>query len=700
MPSEVIRYGERKPFSYVHGTLRGDRWRGSQFLHADPYGSAPVHQVHQHSSLINSGQNYYNGLQQQQQQQQQGSQSPYYVVHSTAFGTISRDMGSRLNLDSIGLANSMHNVAAAGNHMIDVWKTDQYEKISGHTLNGVQFLENFLAFIKERSAIENEYADKLRKMARKYQPKKARQGLVEEDDTNFTTHLAFNAMLNEIADLAGQHEVISEVLVQNIAKEIASLVRELKDERKRLLAEGSKLQQNLQSCVQQMEKCQRSYIKAHRDAEKMQEKYERAENDMHLSRAEINVARLSSISKNQFCEESKAEYASQLQKTNELQRMHFNEYMPRVFSDLQQMDERRITCIQNFMKEVAQAQLKVNPIVLKCLNEIIAAADKIDPVKDSEMVVDKYKSGFFPPDDFPFETLSEEKTNGASLNYSSGGPHHKKETQRGTISSKIKKRTLLSTIFGPSNKNNLEDAKDETWSDLPPNQRRKKIQKRLNDIRDELAHETNQKDGLRRMRETYEGNSALGDPASLDAESDRCTKRIDSLHQQAQRYQSLLNEIESSTPDAVKRHSGHARGNSIISAEDTGSLSRSNSDESNIHNNSGGGGNYTGSSNGDHGAFNSESGVGSGSLRDIDDPDFDAPCNDGENEPLPPLGTAIALYTFQAENEGAISMNEQDEMYIVELDQGDGWTRVRMRNGNDEGFVPSSYLDITMYNTC
>lgn len=61
----------------------------------------------------------------------------------------------------------------------------------------------------------------------------------------------------------------------------------------------------------------------------------------------------------------------------------------------------------------------------------------------------------------------------------------------------------------------------------------------------------------------------------------------------------------------------------------------------------GGGGNYTGSSNGDHGAFNSESGVGSGSLRDIDDPDFDAPCNDGENEPLPPLGTAIALYTFQ-----------------------------------------------------
>ncbi|OQR69187.1 formin-binding protein 1-like [Tropilaelaps mercedesae] len=89
------------------------------------------------------------------------------------------------------------------------------------------------------------------------------------------------------------------------------------------------------------------------------------------------------------------------------------------------------------------------------------------------------------------------------------------------------------------------------------------------------------------MRRTYEENPALGDPACVEPETERCTKRIDSLHQQVQRYQGLLNEIESSTPDAVKRNSGHTRGNSIISAEDTGSLSRSNSDESNIHNNSG-----------------------------------------------------------------------------------------------------------------
>ena len=194
---------------------------------------------------------------------------------------------------------------------------DQYDKISSHTQNGATFLENLQSFIREKATIENEYADKLRKMARKYQPKKPRGQ--EDDETNFSTYVAFNKMLEEVAHLANQHDLISEELVQNIAREIASLVRELKDERKRLLGEGTKLQQNLQNCVAQMDKCQKAYGKAHREAEKAHEKYERAEKDMHLSRAEVEIAKQSSVAKNQLCEEAKAEYAAQLQKTNELQ---------------------------------------------------------------------------------------------------------------------------------------------------------------------------------------------------------------------------------------------------------------------------------------------------------------------------------------------------------------------------------------------
>lgn len=53
-----------------------------------------------------------------------------------------------------------------------------------------------------------------------------------------------------------------------------------------------------------------------------------------------------------------------------------------------------------------------------------------------------------------------------------------------------------------------------------------------------------------------------------------------------------------------------------------------------------------------------------------------------------------------ATSEGSIPMNEGEELQVIEIDQGDGWTRVRRMNntnGWDEGFVPTSYIECTLY---
>lgn len=41
-------------------------------------------------------------------------------------------------------------------------------------------------------------------------------------------------------------------------------------------------------------------------------------------------------------------------------------------------------------------------------------------------------------------------------------------------------------------------------------------------------------------------------------------------------------------------------------------------------------------------------------------------------------------------------MNEGEEFDLIELDQGDGWTRVRRQDNFEEGFVPTTYIEITM----
>ena len=40
-------------------------------------------------------------------------------------------------------------------------------------------------------------------------------------------------------------------------------------------------------------------------------------------------------------------------------------------------------------------------------------------------------------------------------------------------------------------------------------------------------------------------------------------------------------------------------------------------------------------------------------------------------------------------------MKEGEVFQVIEVDLGDGWTRVR-NTGNDEGFVPTSYVQVKL----
>lgn len=55
---------------------------------------------------------------------------------------------------------------------------------------------------------------------------------------------------------------------------------------------------------------------------------------------------------------------------------------------------------------------------------------------------------------------------------------------------------------------------------------------------------------------------------------------------------------------------------------------------------------------------------------------------------------------FLAQSEGSIPLYEGEELFVIEIDQGDGWTRVRRNSGYEEGFVPTSYIQCTLYNSC
>lgn len=94
--------------------------------------------------------------------------------------------------------------------------------------------------------------------------------------------------MDEVNDLAGQHEVVAENLQANVIKELNALVKDLRDERKRQLQEGARLTQLLQNQIETLVRSKKAYDKAFKESEKAIENFQKADADYNLSRAEVS----------------------------------------------------------------------------------------------------------------------------------------------------------------------------------------------------------------------------------------------------------------------------------------------------------------------------------------------------------------------------------------------------------------------------
>lgn len=168
---------------------------------------------------------------------------------------------------------------------------------------------------------------------------------------------------------------------------------------------------------------------------------------------QVEKQRTNMSMKSQQCESAKNEYADQLQRTNELQRQHYRSGLPEVFRQLQELDEKRIKNIKNFIRSSVEIERNVYPIINKCLDGIVKAADSINEKDDSLLVIEKYKTGFAPPEDIPFEDLakgggsdsgSSPSINSIQVSKSRDGGY----TVKGTVTGKsMKKRAGIFNLF-------------------------------------------------------------------------------------------------------------------------------------------------------------------------------------------------------------------------------------------------------------
>ncbi|XP_068888102.1 formin-binding protein 1 isoform X5 [Aphelocoma coerulescens] len=604
----------------------------------------------------------------------------------------------------------------------ELW--DQFDNLEKHTQWGIDVLEKYIKFVKERTEIELSYAKQLRNLSKKYQPKKNSK---EEEEYRYTSTRAFLATLNEMNDYAGQHEVISENMTSLITGELTRYVQELKQERKSHFHDGRKAQQHIETCWKQLEASKRRFERDCKEADRAQQYFEKMDADINVTKADVEKARQQAQLRHQMAEDSKAEYSSTLQKFNSEQHEHYYTHIPNIFQKIQEMEERRIVRIGESMKTFAEVDRQVIPIIGKCLDEITKAAEAVDHKNDSQMVIEAFKSGFEPPGDIDFEDFTQpmkRTVSESSLSNSRGdGKSEPKfgSKSKGKLWPFIKKNKLMSLLTSPhqppppppasaspsavpngpqSPKQQKEPlshrfnefmtskpkihcfrslkrglslklgAGPEDFSNLPPEQRRKKLQQKVDELNRDIQKEMDQRDALTKMKDVYIKNPQMGDAASVDHRLAELGQNIEKLRLEVQKFEGWLADVEGRLPartEQPRRQSG------VYEAQNPSGVNSCAQDRESSPD-----GSYT-----EEQSQETEMKV---PATDFDD-EFD------DEEPLPTIGTCKALYTFEGQNEGTISVAEGEMLYVIEEDKGDGWTRIR-RNEDEEGYVPTSYVEV------
>ncbi|XP_049901350.1 thyroid hormone receptor interactor 10b isoform X1 [Epinephelus moara] len=504
----------------------------------------------------------------------------------------------------------------------DLW--DQYDHIDKHTQSGLDLVERYIKFVKERTEIEQSYAKQLRSLSKKY----AKRGSKEEQDCKFSNHASFQEILNELNDYAGQRELIAENMMTGICVELTKYLQDLKQERKTHLSDAKKAQQNLESSFKQLESTKKRFAKEWAEAEKATQQAEKTENDLNATKLDVEKAKHHALSRTHTAEECRSDYAAQLQKYNKEQNFFYYTEIPQIFNKMQDMDERRIRRLAEGYCQFSDIEKKVLPIISKCLEGISSAGVKINEKQDSILFIEQHKSGFERPTDVEFEDYSQgikPATSDSSLN------PPKVRAKLWPFSKKHKISHAEKQMLPPA----------EDFSHLPPEQRKKRLQGKIDDITKELQKAQDQSEALEKMKGVYEQNPQMGDPNSLEPQITETAQNIGRLRGELTKYETWLSEAvggeESS--NAINNNTQHG----VVAADQSQNI-------------------YT---------------------------EFEDEFDDVET----PVGQCTALYTFEGNSEGTISISEGELLSVMEEDKGDGWMRV-LRASGEEGYIPSSYVKL------
>merc|ERR1719427_1286157 len=460
-----------------------------------------------------------------------------------------------------------------------------------------------------------------------------------EDET--TQSNRFRLILQELGYQAGQHELLADTYGKDCSKSIDERLKEVKKEIEKNKKEAEVIEKNLSQSYKSFDNKKSKYEKAHTDLQVTLNAFKKTESDGTISRNEVDKMRAMTNKKTRESDKAKAQYAHQLIKTNESQQEYLH-LLPTVLNNLQSLAIGNCEFFKNIISRCVKYEKDVAPIVAKCHEEMENVIGKINAKTDSDLVINRLKTGNMPPADFVFEELIpgvEVKTNVEKRNSWSRRSKQVLNAEKGNINYFQKKRELEKKI-------------EVQESDLLKGQKEKK--------------------SLQLMIQSYTQNPKFGDVTKFQGELDAAAHKVQLLESKLQAMQTELVDVNNTLENMKKQSPAINK----IRRERSPS------------------GSFASSLSSTQVTVESASDTDSEWEEDAYD-DLSAP-SAPPAESISKLSLVVASFSFESDSSDTIPMAEGEEFLLMEEDH-DGWTKVKRVDNRffedmGEGFVPTSYI--------
>ncbi|KAL8733877.1 MAG: hypothetical protein Q9166_001865 [cf. Caloplaca sp. 2 TL-2023] len=624
---------------------------------------------------------------------------------------------------------------------------DGYRPVNAWVASGISWLEDIHQFYRERSAIEKEYSQKLYALAKRHFEKKARKSSsLSVGDTPAMTPgslecasmTTWTAQLSTLESRAAEHDRYASELVLQVADPLKNLAARYEELRKSHAEYAAKLERERDLSYHDLKKTKGRYDGA---CQEVENKRKKTESSFDHSKGKAQNAYQQQV---MDMHNVKNTYLISIKVTNKHKETYYHEYVPDLLDSLQDLSETRTNQLNSIWSHGVQLEISTLKRSMDHLQHFGSQITHNDPRLDSKMFLQHNVAPWQEPLDMAFEPSP------VWLDDSGMAVDEAAKTFLRNVLSKSKGQLRECKQDVDQKRKEVDNVKHMRQRVREGKDSRDEVEvvRTLFFLQDEL-HQMNRK-RLTSEVETQTITSAVGD-LSIDAQNhnfkpqtfkiptncDLCGERIWGLsakgfdcrdcgytchskcelkvpadcpgEQSKDERKKLKVDRQQAANTALPQPNGGLDG-----AYESPALSRSNTMNS-LSSGYAASANRTVSGAGNHPA-NEESGsdpitslptasklpaarrnriVAPPPAQYVSEAVGNAPNGRGSrgvtSHPSEPHGKM--LYRYQAQGEGEISVDEGQEVRIVEPDDGSGWMHVRL-SASKSGLVPTTYVEM------